>query len=84
MAIIATPTDDAQLVADILIGAGIKGILNLTSTLVTAPNDVCVRNVDVVAELFALSYYCGLAHGEGEGRKELFRDTPFRNGHPWR
>ena len=60
VAIIATPTDDAQIVADILIGAGIKGILNLTSTLVTAPNDVCVTNVDVVAELFALSYYCGL------------------------
>lgn len=62
-AIIATPTDDAQLVADVLITSGIKGLLNLTSTLITAPVDVCVRNVDVVAELFALSYYCAVAHG---------------------
>ena len=63
-AVIATATDEAQRVADVLVAAGIKGILNLTSTLIIAPPEVCVRNVDIVAELFALSYYCGEVHAE--------------------
>lgn len=63
-AIIATAADAAQSVADILVASGIKGILNLTSTLIATPPDVCVRSVDIVAELFALSYYCGELHNE--------------------
>ncbi|MHB9037631.1 MAG: redox-sensing transcriptional repressor Rex [Armatimonadota bacterium] len=57
-AIIATNQDEAQGVADALVAAGITGILNLTTTLIVAPPNVCVRNVNVVAELFLLSYYC--------------------------
>jgi redox-sensing transcriptional repressor len=62
-AVIATSAGEAQVVTDILVAAGIRGILNLTSTMIATPPDVCVRNVDVVAELFALSYYCGGVHG---------------------
>jgi len=57
--IIATSNEEAQSVTDSLIAAGVRGILNLTSTLVVAPSSVCIRNHDVVAELFALSYHCG-------------------------
>lgn len=60
--IIATPCDEAQHVADLLVSSGIKGILNLTSTPVVAPPNVCVRNVDIAAELFALAYYCNEVH----------------------
>lgn len=63
-AIIATSADQAQSVADILVAAGIRGILNLTSTLIITSNDVCVRNVDIVAELFTLSYYCNELHAQ--------------------
>ncbi len=62
-AIIATAAEDAQSVADSLVGAGILGILNLTSTLIVTPPEVCVRHVDIVAELFELSYHCGEVHG---------------------
>lgn len=61
-AVLAVSQLEAQAVADILIGAGIRGILNLTSAVIVAPPGVCVRTVDVVAELFALSYYCQELH----------------------
>ena len=51
---------------DALVAAGVQGILNLTSTLVVTPSNICTRNHDVVAELFALSYHCSEAHGRQE------------------
>jgi len=68
-AVLAVAEDDAQTVVDLLIGAGIRAILNLTSAVVVVPTDVCVRNVDVVAELFALSYYSQEAHHRGKPPK---------------
>ncbi len=61
-AVLAVPQEDAQDVADLLIAAGIRGILNLTSAIILTPPDVCIRSVDVVAELFSLSYYCHELH----------------------
>ena len=58
-AVVAVSEKEAQTVADALIAAGIRAILNLTPTVITAPPEILVRNVDIVAELFALSYYCG-------------------------
>ena len=58
-AVIAVPEESAQAAADALITAGIRVMLNLTSAVLVVPADVVVRGVDVVAELFALSYYCG-------------------------
>lgn len=69
--IIATAHDEAQGVADTLISAGIRGILNLTSTAICCPEQVCVKNVDVAAELFALSYYCSQVHGSAADEEEL-------------
>jgi redox-sensing transcriptional repressor len=61
-AVLAVSQPEAQAAADVLISAGIKGILNLTSAVIVAPHGVCVRNVDIVAELLALSYYCHGMH----------------------
>lgn len=58
-AVIAAAEDQAQNVADVLVAAGVRAILNLSSAVITVPGEVMVRNVDIVAELFALSYYCG-------------------------
>jgi len=58
-AVIAVPAEEAQAVADKLVMLGVTALLNLTSAVLVTPPDAVVRNVDVVAELFALSYYCG-------------------------
>lgn len=60
-AVIAVPEDEAQSAAEALISAGVHCILNLTSAIIVTPPGILVRNVDIVAELFALSYYCGEA-----------------------
>jgi len=65
-AVIATAEEDAQRAADALTGAGIRGILNLTSAVIVVPTTVCMRSVDVVAEMFALSYFCAEMHAETE------------------
>ena len=57
-AVIAVAEDEAQSVAEVLMSAGVHCILNLTSAIIVAPPGILVRNVDIVAELFALSYYC--------------------------
>lgn len=58
-AVIAVPEEEAQAIAEMLVSAGIRAMLNLTSVVLVTPSDVIVRNVDIAAELFALSYYCG-------------------------
>ena len=57
LAIIATPPEVAQQVADTLVKVGVTGILNLTSTYLTVPKRVRVRTVDLAMELSMLPYY---------------------------
>jgi len=58
-AVIAVAREEAQAVAEALVMAGVRAILNLTPVVLVTPPGVVVRNVNIVAELFALSYYCG-------------------------
>ena len=55
--IITTPPPSAQEVADRLIDAGVKSILNFAPTVVNVPPDVNVRKVDLSTELQILSFY---------------------------
>lgn len=57
MAILAVPANAAQVVADKLVAAGIKSILNFAPVRVRIPNGVAVRQVDLSTELQILSYY---------------------------
>lgn len=57
IAIIATPPDGAQPVADLLVDAGVTSILNFAPTLVQVPDGVDVRQVDVAVELQILAYH---------------------------
>lgn len=57
IAIIATPALAAQEVAERLIDAGVKSILNFAPQLINAPPDVSVRKVDLSTELQILSFY---------------------------
>lgn len=55
--IIATPPDAAQVVADQLVSAGAKAILNFAPVVVKVPDEVTVRRVDLATELRILSYH---------------------------
>jgi redox-sensing transcriptional repressor len=55
--IITTPPMAAQEVADRLVDAGVKSILNFAPAVVNVPPDVSVRKVDLSIELQILSFY---------------------------
>ncbi len=55
--VVATPTSSAQDAADRLVAAGITSILNFAPTLLSVPEGVGVRQVDLAVELQILSYH---------------------------
>jgi len=57
IAIIATPPDVAQGVADELVKAGIKGILNFAPIVLKVPYSVSVSSVDMSCELESLVFF---------------------------
>ncbi len=59
--VITTPPSAAQAVADQMVSAGLRAILNFAPVQVKAPEGVRVRTVDLKVYLEELSFY--LAHG---------------------
>jgi len=59
--IVAVPAEAAQAVAERLVAAGVKAILNFAPTRLKVPKDVRLQNVDLSIELETLSFY--LAQG---------------------
>jgi redox-sensing transcriptional repressor len=57
IALITTPAPAAQWVADAVVGAGVRSILNFAPTTVTVPAGVSIRQVDLGIELEILSFY---------------------------
>ncbi|MCB0971803.1 MAG: redox-sensing transcriptional repressor Rex, partial [Acidimicrobiales bacterium] len=55
--VIATPAAAAQEVADRLVEAGITSILNFAPVVLTVPEGVSLRKVDLALELQILSFY---------------------------
>lgn len=73
---ITTPASAAQAVADRLVAAGVTSILNFAPCVLTVPDGVDVRNVDLAIELQILSF-----HEHRRGRAELDgRAGPGRAG----
>ncbi|MBU5595346.1 redox-sensing transcriptional repressor Rex [Amphibacillus sp. MSJ-3] len=56
-AILTVPGHAAQTIADTLVQAGIKGILNFTPARITVPTDVRVHHIDLSVELQSLVYF---------------------------
>lgn len=56
LAIIAVPAEAAQDVADQLVAAGVRGILNFAPCQITVPADVALNTVDVAVALEQLSF----------------------------
>lgn len=59
IAIIAVPADNAQEVADRLVAADVKAILNFAPRVLSVPEDVEVRNVDLSVNLEILTFNLG-------------------------
>lgn len=57
IAIVATPAPVAQEVADALVAAGVKSILNFAPVVISVPPDVSLRKVDLSMELQILAFY---------------------------
>jgi redox-sensing transcriptional repressor len=55
--VVATPAPVAQSVADRLVDAGVRSILNFAPVVLTVPSGVLVRKVDLATELQILSFY---------------------------
>ena len=55
--VLATPSGAAQEVADRMVSAGISSILNFAPAVVTVPEAVSIRKVDLASELLILSFY---------------------------
>lgn len=55
--VIATPATVAQEVADRLVEAGVASILNFAPTVISVPDHVALRKVDLSIELQILSFY---------------------------
>jgi redox-sensing transcriptional repressor len=55
--IIATPAGAAQQVADRLVTAGVTSILNFAPAVITVPEGVSLRKVDLAVELQILSFH---------------------------
>jgi redox-sensing transcriptional repressor len=54
--VIATPVRAAQEVADVLVAAGVQGILNFAPRKLRVPDAVMLRTVDMTMEFERLSY----------------------------
>jgi len=72
--IIATPAQVAQEVADCLVAAGVGSILNFAPAVLTVPEHVSLRKVDLSIELQILSFYqqrrAGTLPADGDGAHE--------------
>ena len=55
--IIAVPAGAAQEVANALVKAGLKGILNFAPATIHVPDDVVLRSVDLAIQLEQISYH---------------------------
>jgi redox-sensing transcriptional repressor len=55
--VICTPAGGAQEVADRMVAAGLRSILNFAPAVITVPENVSVRKVDLSIELQILAYY---------------------------
>jgi redox-sensing transcriptional repressor len=64
LAMLAVPADNAQDVADQLVGAGVRGLLNFAPVSITVPQEVALSTVDVAVHLEQLSFQVNVSPAE--------------------
>ncbi|HVE91780.1 MAG TPA: redox-sensing transcriptional repressor Rex [Actinomycetota bacterium] len=70
IAIIATPAGAAQETAERLVAAGVRSILNFAPAVLTVPDGIHVRQVDLSVELQILAFYEQRSAGRARRRKQ--------------
>jgi redox-sensing transcriptional repressor len=55
--IIAVPDKEAQYVADVLVDAGVRGILNFARTPLNVPTGVYVEDIDLAMSMDRVAYF---------------------------
>jgi len=68
LAILAVPAEHAEEVANRLVEAGIRGILNFAPVTLTLPPKVAVNSVDVAVQLEQLSFHVNFPALEPSGQ----------------
>jgi redox-sensing transcriptional repressor len=61
LAMLAVPAEEAQTVADELIDAGVRGLLNFAPVSITVPSHVALNAVDLAVQLEQLSFQVGFS-----------------------
>ena len=81
--VICTPARAAQSVADAMVEAGVRSILNFAPVSLVVPEGVSVRKVDLAVELQILTYYeqRKAALAEVQGRRTRGRLAGSRRTH---
>ncbi len=74
--VIATPAGVAQQVCDRLVAAGVTSILNFAPTVLSVPDGVDVRKVDLSIELQILAFHEQRKAGEDTGADDDAEHTP--------
>lgn len=64
IAVLAVPASAASEVVDLVVGAGIKAVLNFSPGTLQVPQGVKLKSVDLTVSLESLSFF--LAHGDEE------------------
>ena len=71
---ITTPASVAQRVADTMVGAGVRSILNFAPRVLEVPPGVLLRYVDLSIELQVMSFYQSrLAESAGDAGMPVIR-----------
>jgi len=65
LSIVAVPSSTAQDVVDLLVKAGVKGILNFAPCYIKVPKKVKIINIDIAADLACLPYYIPTTRKQG-------------------
>lgn len=76
--VIATPASAAQDVADRLVGAGVRSLLNFAPRVLRVPSHVLLRQVDLSIELQVLSFY--LSHRDHPASASVSSPLPHPVG----
>jgi redox-sensing transcriptional repressor len=79
--VLATPASSAQAVCDRLVAAGVTSILNFAPVVLTVPEGVDVRKVDLSIELQILAFHAQRRSATRPDAEPAARG-PHRGGHP--
>lgn len=71
--VITTPAPVAQRVADLMIDAGVRSLLNFAPRVLDVPPGVLLRYVDLSMELQVMSFYLARQSDEDEARMPVIR-----------